>query len=153
LKADEPLTPVTHGGGQVFVYERGVRFDEVDAAQILFFARFFNYCHEAMETFFSQLPGGYVALINERKIGLPAVHVEGDFKSPLRFGDIVRIDVTLTRVGRSSCSFRHAMSHKATGAAVALVHHICAAVELATLKPIAIPGDMRTLLERYLPTA
>ena len=133
-----------------FVFDRPVRFDEVDAARILFFARFFNYAHDAMEAFFGQLPGGYVRLINERKIGLPAVHVESDFISPLRFGDVARIEVNTVRVGRSSCAFRHTMSRKDDGARVAVVLHVCAAVELETMRAIPLPDDMRTLLTRYL---
>ena len=133
-----------------FVFDRPVRFDEVDAARILFFARFFNYAHDAMEAFFGQLPGGYVRLINERKIGLPAVHVESDFISPLRYGDVARIEVNAVRVGRSSCAFRHTMSRKDDGAQVAVVLHVCAAVELETMRAIPLPDDMRTLLTRYL---
>jgi 4-hydroxybenzoyl-CoA thioesterase len=140
----------TAEAGQVFVFERHVRFDEVDAAQILFFARFFNYAHDAMEAFFGQLPGGYVHLINDRKIGLPAVHVESDFKSPLRFGDVARIEVVVLRIGRSSCSFQHTMSRTRDGASVAVVNHVCAAVDLTTMKSVPLPDDMRALLLRYL---
>jgi 4-hydroxybenzoyl-CoA thioesterase len=132
-----------------FVFERAVRFDEVDAAQILFFARFFNYAHDAMEAFFGQLPGGYVHLINDRKIGLPAVHVEADFKSPLRFGDVARIEVSVLRIGRSSCAFRHTMSRMRDGAPVAALTHVCAAVELVAMKSLPLPDDMRALLTRY----
>ncbi|MFO0672802.1 MAG: acyl-CoA thioesterase [Polyangiaceae bacterium] len=86
----------------MFVYERPVRFEDVDAAGIVFFARFLNYCHEAMEAFFGPLDGGYVRLINERHIGLPAVHLDVDYKAPLRYGDVARIEVTIPHVGRSS---------------------------------------------------
>jgi 4-hydroxybenzoyl-CoA thioesterase len=137
--------------GEIWTYERAVRFDEVDAAQILFFARFFNYCHEAMVAFFSQLPGGYVALIKHRKVGLPAVHVESDFLSPLGFGDVARIDVTVDRLGRSSCAFRHSMSRRDDGTRVAVIQHVCAAVDLSTMKAVPLPPDMRSLLERFLP--
>jgi 4-hydroxybenzoyl-CoA thioesterase len=137
-------------GGAVFVFDRPVRFDEVDAAQILFFARFFNYAHDAMEAFFGQLPGGYVDLINARRVGLPAVHVEADFITPLRFGDVARIEVTVARIGRTSCSFIHAMSRKRDDARVAMVTHVCAAVSLETIKAIPIPDDMRALMTRHL---
>jgi len=60
----------------VRVYLRPVRFEEVDAAQIVFFPRFLSYCHEAMEELFDGVEGGYVALIRDRRIGVPAVHVE-----------------------------------------------------------------------------
>jgi 4-hydroxybenzoyl-CoA thioesterase len=132
-----------------FVFERPVRFDEVDAASILFFARFFNYAHDAMEAFFGQLPGGYVRLINERRIGLPAVHVDADFLSPLRFGDVARIEVATLHVGRSSCTFRHSMSRLADGTEVAVVQHVCAAVDLTVMKSLPLPEDMRALLIRH----
>ena len=50
-----------------FVYERAVRFEEVDAARIVFFARFLNYAHEAMEALLGGLDGGYVRLVNDRR--------------------------------------------------------------------------------------
>ena len=133
-----------------FVFDRPVRFDEVDAATILFFARFFNYAHDAMEAFFGQLPGGYVRLINARKIGLPAVHVEADFKSPLRFGDVARIEVTIDRIGKSSCAFRHTMTRKHDATPVAVVKHVCAAVHLETMRSLPLPDDMRALLAAHL---
>jgi 4-hydroxybenzoyl-CoA thioesterase len=144
------VTGVVATRGEIFVFDRHVRFDEVDAAQILFFARFFNYAHDAMEAFFGQLPGGYVDLINARKVGLPAVHVEADFVSPLRFGDVARIEVVLTRIGNSSASFRHTMSRTKDGARVAVVTHVCAAVDLTHMKSVPIPDDMRALMTRHL---
>ena len=144
------MTPAPGTSGEVFIFDRHVRFDEVDAAQILFFARFFNYAHDAMEAFFGQLPGGYVDLINTRKVGLPAVHVEADFINPLRFGDVARIEVVVTRIGRSSVSFRHAMSRLRDDARVAVVTHVCAAVDLTHMKSVPIPDDMRALMSRHL---
>lgn len=144
------MTPAPRTTGEVFIFDRHVRFDEVDAAQILFFARFFNYAHDAMEAFFGQLPGGYVDLINTRKVGLPAVHVEADFINPLRFGDVARIEVVVTRIGRSSVSFRHSMSRLRDDARVAVVTHVCAAVDLTHMKSVPIPDDMRALMARHL---
>jgi len=141
--ADAPRSPA-------FVFERQVRFEEVDAARIVFFARFLGYAHDAMVEFFGQLPGGYVGLINDRAIGLPAVHVECDFVAPLRFGDVARIHVTAARIGRSSCTFRYAMSRKRDGARVAEISHVCVTSDLTTMTSVPIPPDIRTLLERHL---
>ncbi len=136
----------------MFTYPRPVRFEDVDAAQIVFFSRFLNYCHEAMEALFGDLPGGYVGLIVERHIGLPAVHVECDFTSPLRYGDVARIDVTLDRIGRSSCAFRYVITRVADGAPVAVILHVCAVSDLRALRSIPIPDDMRALMTTHLST-
>jgi 4-hydroxybenzoyl-CoA thioesterase len=134
----------------MFVYERPVRFEDVDAAQIVFFARFFNYGHEAMEAFFGQLEGGYARLIVERRIGMPAVHVECDFRAPLRFGDVARIEVTVPHVGHTSCSFRYAFRRALDGVEVASLLHVCAVSDLRELRAIPIPDDVRAVLERHL---
>src|SRR5580692_6436498 len=108
------------------IYERPVRFEEVDAAQIVFFPRFLSYCHEAMEGLFDGTEGGYVHLIRDRKIGVPAVHVECDFKHPLRYGDVARIETTVEKLGRTSVSFRYAIARASDETPVASILHVCA---------------------------
>ena len=132
----------------LFVYERVVRFDEVDAARIVFFARILGYCHEAMESFFDALPGGYVALIDGRKIGLPAVHVEADFKAPLKFGDHARISVALARIGTKSATFQFDITRDAVS--IGRATHVVAITDLERMKAIEIPADVRALFEGHL---
>lgn len=132
------------------VYERPVRFEEVDAAQIVFFPRFLSYCHEAMEFLFDDLEGGYVRLVRDRKIGVPAVHVECDFKHPLRYGDVAWIETTVEKLGRTSVSFRYAVARASDKVACANILHVCAVSDLALLKSIPIPEDVRAALERHL---
>jgi 4-hydroxybenzoyl-CoA thioesterase len=134
----------------VFVHERAVRFEEVDAAHIVFFPRFLAYCHEAMEAMLTPLPGGYAGLVLDRKIGFPAVHVEMDFTEPLRFGDVARIAVTVERLGKSSCTFRYDLSRKADGAKIASIQHVCAVSDLVAMRAVPIPDDVRSALSVHL---
>lgn len=132
-----------------FIYERAVRFEEVDAARIVFFARFLNYAHEAMEALLGGLDGGYVRLVNERRLGMPAVHVSCDFRSPLRFGDVARIETRAPRIGNKSVTFKYEFSRKADGANVASIEHICAITDIDAMRAVPIPDDVRELLEKY----
>jgi 4-hydroxybenzoyl-CoA thioesterase len=132
------------------IYERKVSFEEVDAAQIVFFPRFLSYCHEAMEGLFDDIEGGYVRLVRDRKVGVPAVHVECDFRAPLRYGDVARIETTVEKLGRTSVSFRYAIARASDRTAVASVLHVCAVSDLVALKAIPIPDDVRAALERHL---
>lgn len=131
-------------------YERPVRFEDVDAAKIVFFARVFNYCHEAMEHFFGALDGGYVALINTRHVGFPAVHVQADYLAPLRYGDVVVIAMDVVRIGTTSVTFRYRMSRKDDGVATAVVSHVCVTTNLSTMEKVGMPADVRALLESRL---
>lgn len=133
----------------MIVHERPVRFEDVDAAGILFFARFFIYCHEAMERFFEDVPGGYSAIIIERKIGFPAVHVASDFTAPLRYGDVARIGGSIAKLGNTSCDFRFAITRARDGAAVATVQHVIVCSDLITMTKLPFPADIRALLEPH----
>jgi 4-hydroxybenzoyl-CoA thioesterase len=135
------------------IYERPVRFEEVDAAQIVFFPRFFGYCHEAMEALFDDVEGGYVRLVRDRKIGVPAVHVACDFKHPLRYGDVARIEATVAKLGRTSVTFQYAITRLSDGVPIASITHVCVVSDLTSLTKIPIPDDVRSALERHLTTA
>jgi 4-hydroxybenzoyl-CoA thioesterase len=133
----------------VFVFRRPVRFAEVDAAGIVFFPRYHEYCHDALEAFFGELPGGYAALFRERDLGVPTVHLETDFKSPLRYGDVARFEMAIERVGRTSLTFHHTIRREADGVIAATVRQVVVMTRISTLTPIPVPDDVRALLDRY----
>ena len=129
-------------------YERAVRFEEIDAAGITFFARYFHWCHEAMERFFN-LPGGYVDLIMKRRLGFPAVHMTGDWKTPLRYGDAVRIETSVAAIGTTSTTFQYVFHRISDGIYVAKFEHVTVFTNLDSMTKRAIPDDCRALLEAH----
>jgi len=143
---------------RVFVYERPIRFEEVDAAGIVFFGCYARYAHEAMEAFFAELDGGYPHLITGRKVGLPAVHVEMKFKAPARYGDVLRVETTVARLGNRSAVLRYQMrfASRAKGTplgddtSVAEVLHTVVTTDLAALKSCEMPSDVRDALSSHL---
>lgn len=134
----------------MFVFERPVRFADVDAARIVFFARHLEYCHDALEALFAPLPGGYAAMINTREVGVPSVKVEVEYHAPLRYGDTVRIETDVVRLGTKSVSFRHALRRGADGTCCATVLQVVVFSDLRSLRPIAIPDEVRALLAGHL---
>src|SRR6478752_420338 len=94
----------------MFHYRRPVRFNDVDAAQIVFFARYLDYCHEALEALLDALEGGKPRLVLERRIGMPAVHVEMDFHAPVRYGEVLDVRVTVSRIGTTSVTLRYELA-------------------------------------------
>jgi 4-hydroxybenzoyl-CoA thioesterase len=140
----------------VIAFDRAVKFEEVDAANIVFFARFVTYAHEAMEHFFGGLDGGYAGLILHRKVGLPAVHVDIDFKAPARYGDLLRIETRVARLGTRSAVLWYRMHHVAEGALGRLscdLKHTVVTTDLGTLTSCDMPPDVRALLTQHLEPA
>ena len=132
------------------VFERPIKFEDVDAAGIVFFARFVAYAHEAMEHFFGALEGGYPKLIMERRVGLPAVHLDVSFKAPARYGDVLRIETTVDRVGNRSAVLRYRMFDASTGALTAEIAHTVVISDLRTITSCEMPGDLRARLFEHL---
>lgn len=136
----------------MIVYDRPVRFEDVDAAGIVFFARFFGYTHEAMEALFAGLPNGYSGLVVDRKLGFPAVHVEADFSSPLRYGDTARISVEVLRVGGKSATIRFTLRKASDDTCCATITHTCAVCDLSKLRAVPMPADIRAVLDANVVT-
>lgn len=134
----------------MFSYRRAVRFEDIDAAQIVFFPRYLVYCHEALEQFFASLEGGYASLIMKRRLGLPAVHIDMEFMKPLHYGEEVAVQLDVTKIGKSSVGLRYTVIRIGDGAELARINHVCVLSNLDVLKSVPIPDDIRTLLEHHL---
>lgn len=131
-------------------YERPIRFEEVDAAGIVFFGRFLGYAHEAMENFFGGLAGGYANLIVGRHTGFPAVDVHMSFKAPVKFGDTLRIETSTARLGNRSATLRYQMFRKHDGVLAAEVEHTIVMTNLRELVSCDMPDDVRAIFSEHL---
>jgi 4-hydroxybenzoyl-CoA thioesterase len=133
-----------------YVSRQPVRFADIDRAGIVYYPRFFDFWHRALEDFFNEDVGlAYHKLIDERRIGLPVVHVEADFRQPLAHGDIVAIELSFDRVGDKSVTIRYRMLRPGGDlAAEGTIVHAC--VDMDSFRAVSIPDDVRAALVRHL---
>jgi 1,4-dihydroxy-2-naphthoyl-CoA hydrolase len=81
-----------------FTRERPIRFQDVDAAGIIFYPRALELCHDVYVEFLAEvgfplhesLAGEWIA---------PIRHAEADYLRPLRFGDHVEIALVAAHLG------------------------------------------------------
>lgn len=128
-----------------------VRFSDVDAARILYYPRFFYFCHQAFEDFFNEKsPWRYSFLISEKNIGFPTVHVNADYKKPILFGEVAQVFLAIKKIGNSSlaCTYKIYTSSKEDVCFSAEV--ITACTDLLQKRSIPIPTDIREFLEKSL---
>ncbi len=126
-----------------------VRFGDVDHAGIVYYPQFFIYFHEAFEDFFNDAGISYVQLLDERRIGFPTVHVETDYKPPLRYGDQLDIEVAVGKLTRRSLVMRYdGYRHRDGKLSVSCtITTVC--VDMTTFSSREIPADLRELFERF----
>ena len=86
-----------------FVKERLIRFSDCDPAGIVFYPQYFVMFNGLMEDWISEGLGiGFKHLLQQRRIGLPTVHLEADFRAISRMGDCVRLSLNVARLGSRS---------------------------------------------------
>jgi 4-hydroxybenzoyl-CoA thioesterase len=136
----------------MFRYHRPVRFAEIDAARLVFFPRFHEYCHDALEALFAGLPGGYAKMVAIDDVGIPTVQLDTTFKAPLRHGDAALCQIDVMAIGRSSITFRHTIRRESDGEVCAVVRHVVVTARLGTLTAIPVPDPVRQLLVSHLLT-
>jgi 1,4-dihydroxy-2-naphthoyl-CoA hydrolase len=78
-----------------------VRFQDIDAAGIVFFARIFDYAHFAYERFLANCGFPLPAVLREKQFAAPLRHAEADYRAPLRYGDEVNIELSAAMVADS----------------------------------------------------
>jgi 4-hydroxybenzoyl-CoA thioesterase len=132
------------------VYRRPIRFEDVDAAHIVFFARFFHYAHEATESFFSGIHGGYDGLIMKRALGFPVVKVEASYHAPLRYGDALDIETRTVRLGNRSATLGFRLIRVADRALSAEIAHSVVMTDLRLMASCDMPDDVRAVLASHL---
>lgn len=134
----------------MITYVRPIKFEDVDAASIVFFARFLGYAHEAMERFFDGLPGGYPNLITVRRVGLPAVKVNMSFHAPAKYGDTLRIQTSTAHLGNRSATLRYRMFREHDGVFAAEIEHTIVTTNLETITSCPMPEDVRAIFAEHL---
>jgi len=143
-----------------------IRFHHVDFARVVYFPKFFDYCHQVFEDFVqAEFGQSYLRLMEEERVGFPIVHAEADFKKPLRFGETVRVVLEVLSVGHASMRCRYTFFHpgekaaeagaagsKAPAKAVAaVVTLVGACVGMRGFEPTPLPERWRLMLSRHLP--
>src|SRR3712207_3687947 len=76
-----------------FIYSRTVRFQDTDAAGVVYFANILSMCHEAYEASLAASGINLNAFFCYPKIAIPITHVTTDFLRPMFCGDDLKIYV------------------------------------------------------------
>ncbi len=83
-----------------YIHQGRVAFHETDAAGIVHFAQFFRYAEEAETYALDSL--GLIGATSTAGMMIPRVHVEADYKKPLRFWELYTVHARITKLGGSS---------------------------------------------------
>lgn len=102
-----------------------VRFQEVDAAGVVFFPTFLAFMHDAFVSWLAAVGAPLPEVIQKSEWIAPIAECSAEYLAPLRFGDAITVRVVAGARGRSS--FRLGYRIERDGAPVALGQtvHVC----------------------------
>jgi YbgC/YbaW family acyl-CoA thioester hydrolase len=130
----------------VFEYERRIGMRDVDAAGIMFFARYLSLVHEAYEEMFLQHGIGFKDQIDKHGIILPVVHVDADYRLSLAVGERTRIKLAVTDIKRRTYMLKFNFTKgKDQLAAEGKIIHAC--VDYNTRKAVPLPPSLVSVLQ------
>lgn len=122
-----------------------IRFQDVDAAGVVFFPRFFEYFHDAFLRYLDERGCPLAEALAARRWGSPLRHVEADYFAPLRFGDVVVVEIVGIKVRGTDVNVGYRIARAGAAVAVGQTRHVF--VELASFRRMpALPDDVRTAI-------
>jgi 1,4-dihydroxy-2-naphthoyl-CoA hydrolase len=124
---------------------RRVRFQDVDAAGIVFFARVFDYFHDAYVGFLRARGVPLEAALRDGSWVAPLSRAEADYRRPLRFGDEVEVRVESVEVSETEYTVRYRIEVDGKTACVGRTRHV--SVDPETFRRTPVPERLRRVLE------
>jgi len=138
----------------LFAHPITARFQDVDAAGIVFYARIVTWFHDAYFAFLASAGIDMPALIADGEVIAPMAHVEADYFSPVRFGDAMLAEIVAAHVDGAALAlgFRLVRSdEKREVVSVGQQVHLC--VDRRTMTRVDVPADLVAGMQPLLDAA
>jgi 4-hydroxybenzoyl-CoA thioesterase len=131
---------------------RRIRFSDCDPAGIVFYPQYFVMFNGLVEDWISNGLGiGYHELVMERRVGLPTVRLDADFKAVSRLGDAVTLTLDVERLGGRSLTLNLRCTGDGGAGDVRMqVGQVIVTTSLDTHRSIDIPADLRAAIASTL---
>jgi 1,4-dihydroxy-2-naphthoyl-CoA hydrolase len=137
-----------------FIYARTVRFQDTDAAGVVYFANVLAMCHEAYEASLAETGIDLKQFFGKGAIAVPIVHASVDLRQPMFCGEQYAIHLTPTQLSPSKFSIQYAIFGAASTQQVstqqvsqAATIHI--AIETHKRTRAALPENLTQWLQRW----
>jgi 4-hydroxybenzoyl-CoA thioesterase/acyl-CoA thioester hydrolase len=135
----------------LFVATRRVEFHQTDAAGIVHFAQFFLWMEQVEHEFFRHLGSSVVARYGDRTISWPRVACQCQFKRPLRFEQVVKVEFGVAELRRSSVRYRSRFLLDQDEVASGTMTSVCCFADAGgQFQSTPVPPPLREKLELYL---
>ena len=129
-----------------FSHPLKARFQDCDAAGIAFYARIFDWFHDAYVEFLASIGHPLHETLTQGRWVAPMRHAEADYLRPIRFGDAVTVALVRARFEGSVLTLGYRVDGAGGAAAVGQTVHVW--VDPTSFKRVAPPEDLAAAFTR-----
>jgi 4-hydroxybenzoyl-CoA thioesterase len=135
-----------------FETDRPIRFHHCDPAGIVFYPQYFVLMNELVEDWFNDGLGIDFARFHAiDRLGIPMAHIDCDFLSPSTMGDVLRFRLAVSKIGTSALTLN--IEARAGEGVRVRATQVVVLVSLDSHRPVPIPPELRTKLEKFIAQA
>lgn len=136
-----------------FRTRRRVEFRDTDAAGIMHFSAFFVFMEQAEHELLRQAGLSVVERDGDAEISWPRVSAECDFLSPVKFEQVLEIEVSVRRLGSKSVTYGFSFQCDGREVADGFITSVCCRMETGQPpRAIEIPERFRAALFPFVET-
>jgi 1,4-dihydroxy-2-naphthoyl-CoA hydrolase len=128
-----------------FTYHRTVRFEDTDAAGVVYFANILKICHEAYEESLEVSGINLKDFFVNPKIAYPIVHANVDFWKPISCGDKLEVRIMAQKITHEKFEIHYEIVSKDVIVTKAMTRHVC--IEVLTRQKKELPEEMNKWLQ------
>lgn len=137
-----------------FVRQHRVPFSACDPAGIVFFAQYYVMFQNLVDDWITDgLHISYADILGPRRIGLPTVRFETDFRAVSRMGDLISLLLTVEQLGTKSLTLRlQVLGDDGAGHDAIRVdaRQVIVCTSLDTHRSQPIPDDLRAAIASFM---
>ncbi len=132
-----------------FAGQQRIGFAHTDPAGLVFYPRYLDMFNNLIEDWFAEEIGQDIrTLVQDHRIGIPAVRIECDFRHPTRLGDLLQLRLSVEEMSESS--LRLIIDGSVDGAERVTAQVTLVFVSMDSFEAVAAPPDVREKIERFL---
>ncbi|OUL18505.1 1,4-dihydroxy-2-naphthoyl-CoA hydrolase [Nostoc sp. RF31YmG] len=128
-----------------FTYNRSVRFQDTDAAGVVYFANILGICHEAYEESLEAVGIDLKAFFSNPSVAFPIVHANVDFLRPIFCGDKLLVSLMPQKLGGEKFEIAYEIFIAEVIVAKAITRHVC--IDAASRSKQELPVEIVNWLE------
>ncbi|MFQ5500982.1 MAG: acyl-CoA thioesterase [Phycisphaerae bacterium] len=126
---------------------RRVQFAETDMAGVMHFANYFRWMEEIEHEFFRSLGTSIMSTHEDKPIGWPRVRASCEYFGPVRFEDVVDVQMTITDLTEKSMTYEALFSCNGKRTARGRIKAVCCQMTDDSFQSIPIPDAIRDRID------